>query len=151
MMGLAFISSCSEYNEPELSYSDVEPTTRSSDPFQEEGRFDNEPFNWDYSFSTDSLQDIEGLAIYPVETVDSAETSKRLVSRGRTTRPGGSGTGNHRPGTSTSVTIIRKTKCSYFPKRNVLPPKTKRTFFSPLISDRHNPFQGCGGSIFMRL
>lgn len=104
MMGLAFISSCSEYNEPELSYSDVEPTTRSSDPFQEEGRFDNEPFNWDYSFSTDSLQDIEGLAIYPVETVDSAETSKRLVSRGRTTRPGGSGTGNHRPGTSTSVT-----------------------------------------------
>lgn len=47
--------------------------------------------------------------------------------------------------------IIRKTKCSYFPKRNVLPPKTKRTFFSPLISDRHNPFQGCGGSIFMRL
>lgn len=47
--------------------------------------------------------------------------------------------------------IIRKTKCSGFPKRNVPLPKTKRTFFSPLISDRHNPFQGCGGSVFMRL
>ena len=104
IVAVVLITSCSEELEPAMPSSDISLTSRTSETQQGKGRFDEESFKWDYSFSTDSIQENEGLTIYPVEVVEPANTESRSTNGGRTpNRPGNGGTGNHRPSTDTST------------------------------------------------
>ena len=111
-----FLSSCSKdedlYESSITEQSDV-PLTRGTS--QEEGRFDNIPFQWDYFFTTDSTQIIpDGVIVYPVKIEEMESTSSRMAVNNRrdnggrrpgTGRPGGSWTGDRRrPGSFTTTT-----------------------------------------------
>ena len=104
IVAVVLITSCSEELEPAMPSSDISLTSRTSETQQGKGRFDEESFKWDYSFSTDSIQENEGLTIYPVEVVEPANAQSRSTNGGRIpNRPGNGGTGNHRPSTGTST------------------------------------------------
>lgn len=105
IVAVVLITSCSEDLEPSMPSSDIALTSRSAEIQQDKGRFDEESFKWDYSFSTDSVQENEGLIIYPVLVVEPTNTQSRSTNGGRTTtRPGCGGTGNHRPSIGTPTT-----------------------------------------------
>lgn len=105
IMILAAITSCSEENEPEMFFLEENLPTRAIELNHEEGRFDNEPFKWDYTFSTDSIQGNDGLYIYPVEILEPNDVQSYSTNRGSSTnRPEGGWSENTRPGTGTSIT-----------------------------------------------
>lgn len=102
---LAFIlSSCNEEIEPMTLITENNTLTRSGEITEEEGRFNDEPFKWDYSFSTDSCLEDDRVLIYPVGESDVADTTVNDTQRIRpTTRPGSGGGGNHRTGSDTTT------------------------------------------------
>lgn len=78
-MVLCSITSCSDENQLDI----LGPDYIIGDNVEichEIGRFDNAPFTWDYSFSTDSVNDDEGLAIYPVETSEDTICGSRDIT-----------------------------------------------------------------------
>lgn len=100
---LGMLFSCTDENDLVDNFEQSTTSTRSEIDSQE-GRFDNEPFRWDYAFSTDSVFVNNNVAIYPVEVSNEVDTThhSRMKIRG-TTRPGTGGSGNHRT-TSTGTT-----------------------------------------------
>lgn len=71
---IASLNSCSMEDEPILDSNEV--IANEDNDKEEVGRFDNELFKWDYTFSTDStLSSDENLLIYPVK-IDESKVSR---------------------------------------------------------------------------
>lgn len=105
IMILAAITSCSEENEPEMFFLEENLPTRAIELNHEEGRFDNEPFKWDYTFSTDSIQGKDGLYLYPVQILESGDVQSYSTNGGSfTNRTGSVMSENRRPGTGIIMT-----------------------------------------------
>jgi thiol-activated cytolysin len=104
LLGITLFFSCSE-DDNELSLPS-ELSTRSVSQTIPEGRFDNVPFQWDYSLSTDSLKENpEELIVYPVkvqnsDTIPTTQTRAWLNNR-RSSGQGSSRRGGDQGGSST--------------------------------------------------
>ena len=104
VLAILMLPSCNEGIEPVMPISEDSMLTRSSDNTEDEGRFENEPFKWDYSFSTDSCLEDNLVLVYPLETSEANDSTFNSNRRIRpTTRPGSGGGGEHRTGSSTTT------------------------------------------------
>ena len=104
VLAILMLPSCNEGIEPVMPISEDSMLTRSSDNTEDEGRFENEPFKWDYSFSTDSCLEDNRVLVYPLETSEANDSTFNSNRRIRpTTRPGSGGGGEHRTGSSTTT------------------------------------------------
>lgn len=94
-LGLPYLTSCSN-DELSTLVSEEEnlPVSRST---SEKGRFDSEPFQWDYFISTDpEKKSLDEFVVYPVKIQEDATPLTRSnINR----RKGETGTSNTRPGT----------------------------------------------------
>lgn len=91
IIGLALMYSCSEDEMSDFAVQEVNQLAISR-TISDEGRFDKMPFQWDYSFSTDSLTDnFQGVSIYPVKEIEDSlilNRSIQSIRRGTTNRRG---------------------------------------------------------------
>lgn len=91
IIGLALMYSCSEDEMSDFAVQEVNQLAISR-TISDEGRFDKMPFQWDYSFSTDSLTDnFQGVVIYPVKEIEDSlilNRSIQSIRRGTTNRRG---------------------------------------------------------------
>lgn len=100
------LHSCSEENEQFTPILNEKVETRTIEESPIEGRFDSIPFQWDYSFSTDTTQEnFDGMYVYPVkiEEVDETRVTTNRPSIPGGERPGGSRPGGTRPRPGTTV------------------------------------------------
>lgn len=110
ILGLAFLSSCSEDEDICSSTPKVNNQIISRN-IQEKGRFDESPFQWDYFFSTDSSRITpNGVTIYPVQEQDitgrSVDNRRSSTGRTNTSRPS-------RPSSSTSNILVNNPNIVY--------------------------------------
>ena len=75
VLAILMLPSCNEGIEPVMPISEDSMLTRSSDNTEDEGRFENEPFKWDYSFSTDSCLEDNRVLVYPLETSEANDST----------------------------------------------------------------------------